>query len=460
MIRALTIFVFLLATSWGHAQSIKSFTPALLYSGVATPGGATFQGQNRLAVKTSRGCYFTHIHDMVGTSLSEGEIAALWFSPTCDPPFTLIANYGPYGGGAPSVLADISGSVYWLIANQDTSNLYVAKYGCGPSPTCIDLLAAANYPNYASTKWTAMFAECYGLGSIFVASFFPAVNFTILNRDLSVYDHYQVTRNGSISGLEYPFLEHSCPTPGSGGTIALGWATTAITATSPGYDGIHYMLNTLNGHSGNWINPTNGVGLSIPVISDDTGPTPEMRAGFTPPPPNSVWLGAFALTNGWNAHFAYASPNGPSPTTETEQTWRSAGGSLPWGRLALHDNLLQGGASSKVGGATLTIQELRGSSSCYFKGGDGNLYLMGPSQAVDTNGKNWLVALKSTDDGITWTDFAQSTNTFNVYALNCMREGIETGANTWANGDEIIGIFTNFTATPVEIYTFHVPIAP
>lgn len=417
-------------------------------SGPLTPG-ATFQSHNRLCTRTAYGFFFTYVYK--ASTVSVQQYAALWFSPTGDAPFTLLDAYGVFGGGAPAVLADEYGDVYWLVGDDQTSNLLIRKYFYSNGSGGMDRVQRI-YSGYVSTKWSAMYHEHHHC--IYIFTFYPAAhNFSIFNQDLSLRDSYQLTKNGSVSGVEYPFLVKDQD------LFAAGWVTTPVSATSPFYDGIHYVMNNLGGSLGHWYAPQTGALVSLPVVSDDTGPTPEMRPSFVPAA-NSVWLDAMTLTNRLNVHMTFASPNGPSPTTQVEQTFHSWGSS--WYRIAIHDNLLQGGATSKVAGATLTIQSIRGSSAFYFKGADNALYLGGVSKEKDSAGNNWINILKSIDDGVTWQDFAQSDTTFNVYALNGFREGIQSAGGV-ANGDEIVGLFTHVASIgapyPQEVYSFHIPIA-
>tara|TARA_R110000851_G_C13102466_1_gene568872 strand:- start:8086 stop:9354 length:1269 start_codon:yes stop_codon:yes gene_type:complete len=421
---------------------MKSFSPSQLYAGAQVPGGATFQSHGRQCVRTSAGYFYTFIHRQSTPTASVALWASLWFSPNGVDQFSLIDQFGPYSGGAPCVVADGLNCVYWGISNTATSTLTIRKYN--PDLT---LQTQANHVGLTSTKWTMMFCEFWGLGSIFTFSF-NNNKFAIMNRDLSLYDSYQLTQNGPTSGVQYPWLAKSRP------YIAAGWLTSGVTST---YDGIRLAaLNSLNGHRTHWFNPNGGAPLALPIVADGAGPIQSLRQSFTPAG-DSVWLGSMTLTHGDRIHATYSDPNGPAPITQTEVCYE--GGV----RQFFHDNALQGGATSKVGGATLTIQERRGSSSGYFKGGDGNLYLVGPSLEADADGLNWLNVLKSTDDGATWADFAQSDRTFNFYGINIMREGLEAADGTWTYGDDIVGVFTHITTPgldcPQQVFTIKVPLA-
>ncbi|MFP2927202.1 discoidin domain-containing protein [Pyxidicoccus sp. 3LG] len=167
------------------------------------------------------------------------------------------------------------------------------------------------------------------------------------------------------------------------------------------YWGIHFMVSRNGGVS--WETPT-GDPVSLPVMADETGPTPWITLDdeFT----SHTWLAHFRVHGGKN-HFFYQAQTIPSRQHTV--------------RFDLFDGLRDHGIYPDWSGGTLAISDLGLGCATHAGRPTGPIYCVG-TNAADVPGQPDLVALSSADNGLTWQDFAMGPSLGDVpYSIGAAR---------------------------------------
>jgi hypothetical protein len=241
--------------------------------------------------------------------------------------------------------------------------------------------------------------------------------------DLSRKLLYYASHNGffAITGLDGtlkqsslvlvpgPNAQQQYPLLALGADGVLHFAYTTVKNDAYLYWDIHYLRSPDAG--GSW-QKFSGEALATPLISDDTGPTDRLTRDdeFS----SHTWLSSMAIHKD-KLHFAYLTQSTPAKQN--------------YFRLNAQTGEREVDVSPKFGGKKLEVMGLDG---WFASDGETLFYTSG------FGGK--ITSLRSTDNGETWKDHAQSEATYNTYSIS--------GCRTVTAGGKIIGAFTDQRKEP------------
>ena len=394
-----------------------------------TPGYATFQSHDPHVVANSKGIFVVFLkHEEAGNlEAAYGNMHQYALMRSTDGGKTFSELYvSPLRyGKAPTIETD----------EFDTIYLFGADYSpAGTNPSSGSLLlqifsADNNYvnpvlvtiPGEAAGKSTALFDQVrkqfYYIG-------FNDTPFLVLDRAGAILRQYQLFKTGTVAHVQYPHLAMD------GSRLYVAWTTSKPTGL---YNGIHFIYSDDGGAT--WFAPGVSGALTLPIISDDTGPTPEIVSAAHLNT-KSTWLANFTVLNGI-AHFTYI-----AGFTEVRQIYQRFLVE-PFTKLTEIDGLWgdQNGSLYSFDG--------------FFTKDGSTLYVVGGAGAEQTmEGKRPIIALKSTDNGATWSVVARSTQLVFPYSI---------GGARYIRNFGITGILTHYVVYPgaqndKEVYFVHLPL--
>ena len=376
----------------------------------AAPGFATYQSNNQIIVANRQGVFAVYID--TDTAPDQGPRVNHWtLVRSIDGGRSFTPLYRAQGyANVPSVETDEDDNIYLFVydlvpaSNDGSGQVVFYKFLASDnyvSPTTVTI------PNGQFVdKFVAIYDRTRGR-----FYFFSGLerNFLVIDKSGNIQRSEQLFKNGPQTILEYPHIAMDGP------RLFLAWTTT--TRARPWrYHSIHFVFS--DDGAATWMTPTTTQPLRLPVVSDDTGPLPQLVPGHYLG--TSAWLSNITAIDGW-LHLMYM-----------------AGGRELYQRVSVSS------------GAIFTLDGTWEADGLRFLSLDGFfakswgdkrvLYAIAADYAdQDAEGNASIVVLKSDDNSETWRAHAKSSQRFRPYALG--------GARIVARRGEIIGLFTNLVGT-------------
>lgn len=341
-------------------------------------GYATFQSHNQKVVSNPFGLFESHIR-----TRNEAYTAQQWrLSRSTDGGRTFTTVFqDTYATNPPPIETDAAGNLYLASVDWNNGNAYLYRFLTAKAFRDPDITII---PNGAGGKYALALDEPRGQLYFFSNN----GSLYVIGMDGTLRDSRQLLRDGPHAYLMYP---HLCLD--ADGTLHAGW-----TSQQHGvylYWDIHHILS--RDGSATW-RDVRGAELTLPVISDDTGPALRLTrdSEFTV----HTFL-ANMLAHAGKLHFTYMVQTTPS------------------GQQYARYDLATGARDAEFfpvfSGETIALKGLDG----FFA-----------SRAADAKAPLYCVAsaggrigcLESIDNGATWHDYALSEATFNPYAIGGSRE--------------------------------------
>ena len=418
----------------GQACPALSFTPIEL-SGAA-PGYATFQSHTQLVTSNQYGIFVSFLSNEAPETGGSfyGNLYQWSLDRSTDGGKTFASTYT-------SPLAYVRAST---IDTDSSGNIFAVTIDDGPPGTDLNAGSATleefSPPNFSSPVVLATVPQIVG-GDKFTMIYDPTRQqfylagmgdepnqFAIVSNTGTVEKIEQLF-SGGTSLEEYPLLAMD------GSRLYFAWTTTPPNDEPVIYNGIHFIYSDDGGLT--WYTPQ-GTALTPPFPADDSGPVadivPAQYAGV-----DSTWLSNFTVYNGVAQFmFSIGAPNWPGEmyerTTMSPYSTTDLQNST-WGAYGDHINALDG----------FFTRDPNDASTIYAIGED--------SDEQNSQGAAPIIVMKSADNGLTWTEYAKSSQLYNVYAMNGAR---------WVSGYGIVGEFTNainnFSALNAQqVYFINVP---
>ena len=351
----------------------------------AVHGYATFQSHNQKVLANQHGYFLTHL-----CSRNEAYTAQRWrLLRSTDQGQTFSVLYeATHATNPPPIETDGDGNVYLARPDFLDGNAYLYRF---------DAVNAFRDPAVSVIPGGAAGKVALLIDPLEPCLYYASHNnqFYKLALDGTVLEHIQILAPGPNALLQYPLLRLD-----STGSLHYAW-----TSQKHGeylYWDIHHLYRRKG--EAPWRN-LGGQAVALPVAADDTGPA--TRVSLDTEFDVHTWLSGFTVKGG-KAHFLYLSQ------------------SSPWREYYVRRDLETG------------MEELRVEL-------DGIRSLSGLLVAPDTTARSPLyavgakdrhvVALVSHDNGTTWSPYALSEGTYNVYSLG--------GCNTITKDGYILGSFTD-----------------
>lgn len=372
------------------------------------PFYATFQSHNPHVVANANGIFVAYTENEQSVSSSRWVLKR-----STDGGQTFFTMYTSeyYSTAPPALETDENNIIYAFWNDNNTHRLIIAKWtGVNYSTMTATTIDGESGAGKFSVIYDPIRGVFYYAG-VLGGSDSP---FRIIDKNGAQVASLQIVKPSSISANEYAHLAMD------GTRLFFAWTTTPYDYMTPGsqyyglwYNGIHYLYSDDGGYA--WRDPSGNI-LSLPVFGDDSGPVPDI----VPPAYRGLaitWLSSMTAIGGVQ-HFMYLA----QPSTEIYQ------------RFAVSPSNLLTNVISSWGGSTLKPAGLDGFLT-HPVNSAGVLYAVG-----NVGGK--IGVIKSTDNGVTWSDYAVSSQTFtSIYAIN--------GARLIQNGSGVIGIFTD-NVVPID----------
>jgi len=409
----------------------QSVELTLLENSINTHYGTYFSSTQRV-VKTQYGLFVVYLYHQVesGSSSANG-----WkFLRSTDNGATFTTLYNNYYSGstnvlckAPEIVADADGNIYLATTMYNEQKVYLYKFA-PPNFNSTSYLTSVTYGGFAP-KFSFMYDNVRDRLVLMTAAYMLQFN----KNTGHVIQNFQMLQPGSNAYPQYPFLAMQQ----SSGDYYAAWHT-AHNNTQHYYN-ISFAVSYYVDNGATWRNYAgNAIGNTTNKITcDNTGQGTMVNLPSELSSDNTKTNGLNSFFYKGNAlHFFYggAQPGFWNKSRYTRYQWAS-----PSGVLRIE--------KPNLGGSTL---ELDGSDG-FFCSADQTqaspLYIV-----THLNGN--IIAIKSTDNGTTWQDYAKSSYTVpqgaQIYAVAGSRR-IKDGY--------IYGVFTEqySNSGPNKVYFFKIP---
>ncbi len=357
----------------------------------------TFQSHNQKVVSNKYGIFMTHIR-----SRNEPYTAQTWrllYSKDRGKSFKVI--YEDTNATNPPVLeTDEEGNIYLVRPDFLDGNAYLYRflaesYFREPVITAIPHADSAKY----AMRYDPIRKQLY---------FFSHNNtFHVIGLDGKVRKRVQLLQQGKNAVLQYPQLDMD-----TDGTLYAAWTTQKHGIYL--YWDIHHMLSRDGGNT--WQN-LDGTELTIPVISDDTGPA--TRITWDDEFDYHTWLSGFRVKNG-KLHFVYEAQQTPHRQHYMRYDIATAERDIDY--------------QPAFAGENISLTGLDGFFATRADQADSPIYCV-------MQDDDHLACLISRDNGETWHDYARSEEEFKTYSIGGCREittdGYIIGSFTLQGSDQV-----------------------
>jgi hypothetical protein len=366
----------------------------------AATGYGTFQSHNQKVVANRRGIFMTHIR-----TRNEPYTAQQWrLSWSRDGGQSFDTLYEATHATNPPVLeTDEKDNIYLIRPDFLDGHAYLYRFVAEQGyqqPTISQI------PNGAAGK----FAMAIDRPRRQLYYFAHNGSFHRIGLDGSVMASADFIRAGQSGILQYPLLYLD-----AAGTLHASWTTQKHGVYL--YWSIHYLQSPDGGST--W-HTMSGQTVELPLVADENGPAD--RISLDDEFEAHTWLESFLVRDG-NAHFIYLAQTQPPRQHYVRYNLANSHRDLDY--------------QPEFQGERLSLRGLDGFFATRAEEPSGTIYAI--SRAADANR---LACLASSDNGLSWRDFAISPSVGNPYAIGGSRE---ITADGW-----IIGSFTEQTASTLD----------
>lgn len=412
---AATVFIVVRGNHPNYNQSSADNNPVFTVATVATDVSmyATFQSHNEKVLQNQYGIFITYLAKDNPDGTSTWRLAR---SADGGASFATVYEDSSVATRTPPIASSGSGSIY--LAYNDygaTHQGYILRFDPATNfktPTQLAVLPDAAHGKFAmvidESRQQIYYANSTGYG----------MKFFVVGFDGAVRKNVQLLTEGEHAGSHYPNLyvdEYN--------DLYLAWTTAAKAPCDapPCYYSIHVLRSTNGGST--WL--TNGsTPVSLPVVSDDTGPATQISVVSDPNP----WLSNFIVKNHVGQFmyglYNYVRYNFTTGRLEDRNTTAWFGNTV---KFFIFDGL---------------ITSKKGDSSA-------------PLYAVSRTAQNRIGVRVSKDQGKTWQDFAQSDSVSNPYGIG--------GSRTITADNKLIGTYTelgpNNTHNKMKFFSVSLPVS-
>jgi DNA-binding beta-propeller fold protein YncE len=379
---------------------------------------ATFQSHNQKVISNRHGIFITYVH-----SATENYLSQKWrLAHSSDSGRTFQTLFEETRGtSAPVLETDRWGELYLTRPDFNDGNAYLSRFATPTAQPITTTLTGGSAGKY-----------CQLLDEPRQRVYYFAHNgtFHVTGTDGKVLKTINLLLPGAKAVTQYPHLSL-----GDDGTLYAAWTTNALDAYL--YRSIQAMKTMDAGET--WAT-LDGKPLTVPIVSDETGPT--TRISRDDELEVHSWLSAFLFKND-KLHFVYWAKNSPE-----RQRYLRYDASTGKPELDIEPIFARNPPKQPNDSGLLISDRANPDSPLYF---------------VSTlDDRKRLACLVSHDNGTTWREFAISDRAFphRVYSIGGAR-------NLTADG-EIIGTFTDVVesaklyteANSGTVYFFRIPTQP
>lgn len=363
---------------------------------------ATFQSHNQKVVSNRHGIFLTYIR-----AATPDYLAQTWrLVQSTDHGQTFTTRLEETRATNPPVLeTDRHGTLYLTRPDFQDGNAYLSRFATpelAPAETTLVGGSAGKFCQLLDEPRNRVFYFAHN------------GTFHVTGTDGEVQKTKTLLVPGPKAVTQYPHL-----TLGDDGTLFAAWTTNSLNEYL--YRSIQAMKSADGGET--WVT-LDGKPLTLPIVSDDTGPT--TRISRDDELDVHSWLSAFLFKQG-KLHFVYWAKT--NPQRQRYLRYDAGTGKLELDQEPIFDR--QTPAEPNDAGLLVT-DPANPAAPLYF---------------VSTiENRKRLACLESTDNGSNWHEFAVSDKSFphRVYSIG--------GARSLTAAGEIIGTFTDVVAT-AQLYT-------